>query len=70
MQAPQGLAFPRLRLTVPPGLDLLIFAAGARHWSTLSWWKFCMPLYDLLVLVGNTAQQPTTAHYLYNRLPW
>ena len=28
MQAPQGLAFPRLRLTVPPGLDLLIFAAG------------------------------------------
>jgi hypothetical protein len=29
LEVPQGLDCPRLRITVPQGLDLLIFAAGA-----------------------------------------
>ncbi len=33
MELPQGLGHPRMRITVPPGLSLLIFAAGAHACS-------------------------------------
>ena len=37
VEAPQGLGHPRMRITVPPGLNLLIFAAGALACNVTAW---------------------------------